>query len=300
MSLSTSRTSRTSTTSRTAPPGRHACRAAVRPIVRIARREADGCGRASHWPPCLPAPADCSPRILRVDQRTDCAASISGAVDLNTLTNGFLDWTRCARTHGLPNLPDPVVDSFGNDRYPGMTKQSWPQSVLTGCAAVWSHVHALRDRYDASHGLAGRSNQSHFTHAQLVDLARCIRRHGFPSFPDPNPDGATRRSRRASRSRTCPRPRSPRCGSANRARQWLIWPGRLAAARQWLSWPGRPAAGRPDGSGRRRPPSWPGRWPSPGFWSRTEASAGRAALEPPPCQPGRRSSFGPTSRNAPR
>jgi len=110
---------------------------------------------------------------------------------MNTLTNGFLEWTRCARTHGLPDLPDPVVDSFGNERYPGMTKQSWPQSVLTGCAAVWSRVHALRDRYDASHGLAGRSNQSHYTHAQLVDLARCIRRHGFPTFPDPGPDGAT-------------------------------------------------------------------------------------------------------------
>jgi len=26
----------------------------VQPIVRIARRRADGCGRAPHWPPCLP------------------------------------------------------------------------------------------------------------------------------------------------------------------------------------------------------------------------------------------------------
>jgi hypothetical protein len=119
------------------------------------------------------------------------AASASGAVDLNTLTNAFLDYARCARTHGLPNLPDPVVDNFGNDTYPGMTKVSWPQSVLTGCASVWSHVHALRDRFDASHGLAGRSNQSHFTYAQLLDLAKCIRRHGFPSFPDPNQDGST-------------------------------------------------------------------------------------------------------------
>ena len=46
-------------------------------------------------------------------------ASATGSASLGELTQAFLAYAQCARTHGLPDLPDPVVDRQGNDSYPG-------------------------------------------------------------------------------------------------------------------------------------------------------------------------------------
>jgi hypothetical protein len=119
------------------------------------------------------------------------ADSAGADASLQDLTTAYLQYAACARSHGLPDLPDPVVDQQGNDDYPGLTGNPsfrWPPSVLTGCASVWDHVHAVRDRYDASHGLVARAN-GHLTPAQALALSRCIRQHGFPDYPDPGPNG---------------------------------------------------------------------------------------------------------------
>jgi len=105
------------------------------------------------------------------------------------LVADYVAYARCARTHGMPNLPDPQVDPEGNDHYPALDRQGswrWPQSVLTGCATVWERVHAIRDQYDSTQR---RPPESAATRAQQVAIARCIRAHGFPSFPDPDPSG---------------------------------------------------------------------------------------------------------------
>ena len=118
-------------------------------------------------------------------------ASATGSASLGELTQAFLAYAQCARTHGLPDLPDPVVDQQGNDSYPGWGSHGsprWPPSVLTGCASVWDRVHEVRARYDASHGLAARA-QNTLSPAQQLAFSQCIRRHGFPTFPDPGPDG---------------------------------------------------------------------------------------------------------------
>ena len=108
------------------------------------------------------------------------------------LVSAYVAYAGCARSHGMPNLPDPQVDDQGNDRYPSLDRQghwSWPASVLQGCAKVWQRVHAVRDRFDSQQGY-GRS-ASITSRTQAVALARCIRAHGFPSFPDPSSDGST-------------------------------------------------------------------------------------------------------------
>jgi hypothetical protein len=119
------------------------------------------------------------------------AGSTVGTASLSDLTQAFLTYAQCARTHGLPDLPDPVVDVQGNDSYPGYAagaRPRWPQSVISGCASVWDHVHAVRAAYDASHGMAERGGGA-MTPAQALAFSRCIRQHGFPGYPDPGPDG---------------------------------------------------------------------------------------------------------------
>jgi uncharacterized protein YceK len=118
-------------------------------------------------------------------------ASPTGSASYGELTEAFLAYARCARTHGMPDLPDPVVDQQGNDSYPALDAAghwSWPQSVLRGCSSVWDHVHEVRARYDSSHGLAARA-QGALSPAQELAFAQCVRLHGFPTYPDPGPDG---------------------------------------------------------------------------------------------------------------
>jgi hypothetical protein len=108
------------------------------------------------------------------------------------LVSMYVAYARCARSHGMPNLPDPQVDDQGNDYYPSLDRQgrwSWPQSVLQGCAKVWDRVHAIRDQFDSQQ--TARQTHSITSRAQALAFARCIRAHGFPSFPDPNTNGAT-------------------------------------------------------------------------------------------------------------
>jgi hypothetical protein len=107
------------------------------------------------------------------------------------LVAAYLAYARCARSHGMPGLPDPQVDEQGNDHYPALDRQGpwvWPESVIVGCARVWARVHAIRDRFDSEHAPAPRSVESD---AQALAVARCIRAHGFPTYPDPSAGGAT-------------------------------------------------------------------------------------------------------------
>jgi hypothetical protein len=91
----------------------------------------------------------------------------------------------------MPDLPDPQVDVQGNDHYPALDRQgpwAWPESVIVDCAGVWARVHAIRDPFDSEHAPPPRSAASF---AQELALARCIRAHGFPAYPDPAATGST-------------------------------------------------------------------------------------------------------------
>jgi hypothetical protein len=117
------------------------------------------------------------------------AAPPSTASLFHELVTGYVDYARCARAHGMPNLPDPQVDTQGSDHYPSLDRRGpwrWPQSVLDGCARVWQRVHAIRDQYDSAQR-PPLDSPARYTDALAV--ARCIRAHGFPSFPDPTASG---------------------------------------------------------------------------------------------------------------
>jgi hypothetical protein len=118
------------------------------------------------------------------------SASQTGGSLFQRLVAGYVDYARCARAHGLPHLPDPQVDAQGNDHYPSLDNQGawrWPESVLVGCAKVWARVHAIRDQWDSAHPLGPPASPA--TYERMLAIARCIRRHGFPTYPDPSPSG---------------------------------------------------------------------------------------------------------------
>jgi hypothetical protein len=87
----------------------------------------------------------------------------------------------CMRTHGVSNFPDPSTD-------PRAFKQSLDPST--------AHAPAFRPALSACGHLLPRGGQqsqgSPPSHAQIaaeLAFARCMRGHGFPSFPDPSTTG---------------------------------------------------------------------------------------------------------------
>ncbi len=81
------------------------------------------------------------------------------------------------RSHGVPNFPDP--DSQG--RFPPLTQQALGVSKPTSLAAHLACMHLL-----SRGGSTGTPQQRQEKLVFALKVARCLRTHGFPTFPDPN------------------------------------------------------------------------------------------------------------------
>jgi hypothetical protein len=138
---------------------------------------AAGCGGSS------------SPGVANVSSSTSTSSSSSGGPPTQSQTqqrqHDVVRFARCMHSHGAP-VPDPTVAPHAfknalNTRSPAF------QSAYTTCG----------------HLLPGRppSQSTARPRAQIVALlafARCLRSHGFPSFPDPTSSGEISREMLAS------------------------------------------------------------------------------------------------------
>jgi hypothetical protein len=112
--------------------------------------------------------------------------SASGGSQAATATTGQQDvvavWHQlvaCARANGMPNLPDPQIDSNGQAHFPSGTPDP-PQSARRACQSIY-------DRLPAS--ARGDTERPPADIQALMRFARCMRQHGIADFPDPKADG---------------------------------------------------------------------------------------------------------------
>jgi len=105
-----------------------------------------------------------------------CGGSSGGSSNARGSTNSqSLAFSRCMRSHGVPNFPDP--NSSGT--IPKMTSQqlgvsdSQLQAAGRACAYLLQPTQA-----QAQQVMSG-----------MLDFARCMRSHGVPNWPDPTTDG---------------------------------------------------------------------------------------------------------------
>ena len=85
----------------------------------------------------------------------------------------------CARKHGMPGVPDPVLSAGGQVTMPGGTPQPTP-AVRSACAAQIRLAEASSDTLP---------NVSASDMQALLRWAACMRAHGLPRWPDPNAQG---------------------------------------------------------------------------------------------------------------
>ena len=84
---------------------------------------------------------------------------------------------QCYRTHGDPTFPDPVYDPSDGRWHYAISPNSAPASTRQACQRLMPNMTA-----------SPPVPQAQFQ--ELVRLAQCIRQHGVPNWPDPDPDGA--------------------------------------------------------------------------------------------------------------
>jgi hypothetical protein len=84
---------------------------------------------------------------------------------------------RCYRAHGDASFPDPVYDPSDGRWHFGTSPGSAPLSTQQACQHLFPVGNA-----------SPPVPQPQFQ--QLVRLAECIRRHGVPNWPDPDPAGS--------------------------------------------------------------------------------------------------------------
>jgi hypothetical protein len=85
----------------------------------------------------------------------------------------------CARKHGMPSVPDPTLGANGQVTFPGGTPTPTPE-VRSACAA---QIRAAQAASSTLPNLSSSDMQA------LLRWAACMRAHGFPHWPDPNPQG---------------------------------------------------------------------------------------------------------------
>jgi len=108
-----------------------------------------------------------------------CGGSSPTTAAKTTKQNPLLAYSSCMRSHGVSNFPDPS-GSAGIPKSEVVPLVGTPDfnSASEACAHL------------APGGSLGPSAQSVPAHtAALLAFARCVRSHGFPTFPDPTKSG---------------------------------------------------------------------------------------------------------------
>jgi hypothetical protein len=116
-----------------------------------------------------------SPKVANVASSTTATTT--------TTQNGAVAFTRCMRSNGVANFPDPPP--IGS-KIPKPTLQQLGVSDSQFHAAVTACQHLLPNAGSAPQQTA---QQKHTRLADELSFARCMRNHGVSRFPDPTAQG---------------------------------------------------------------------------------------------------------------
>jgi hypothetical protein len=124
------------------------------------------------------------PRVAGAGSSTTTPAksSSSGAKRASALA-----YSKCIRAHGVPDFPDPdskgqiqLQAGPGSDLAPDSPRFKAAQQA---CKSLEPHPSAAQQRQD---------------YAKALRFAQCMRAHGVPTFPDPQPPGSGPQTRSSS------------------------------------------------------------------------------------------------------
>jgi hypothetical protein len=105
------------------------------------------------------------------------AGSGSPTASASSAFEQAMAFARCVRAHGDPDIPDPNSDGSFPSGHGDI-----PPSAVQACGHL-----------EAGLKQAGTARQQQDYNKEL-EVARCVRAHGYPTFPDPPPPGSQAQS----------------------------------------------------------------------------------------------------------
>jgi hypothetical protein len=144
--------------------------------------------------PVTPAPQAAGPRpaqfrridlvvamlLVTIVLTAACSAQASSHLKVNP-ANSALAFVACMRTHGEPNMPDPVID--GRSAHISIQAGS---GVDPRSPRFIAAVKACRHLIPAGKGgIPGESTITPADQADYLKAVACMRTHGYPKFPEP-------------------------------------------------------------------------------------------------------------------
>jgi hypothetical protein len=114
-----------------------------------------------------------------------CGGSPSSASDTGASSQyqQNLAFTQCMRSHGLPDFPDPNANGHGF----GNQQQQQQEESNPHLGTAYNDCHHLLPSPPSSSRKKVIPSQT-----QLVRFSQCMRSHGVPDYPDPNPNASIR------------------------------------------------------------------------------------------------------------
>jgi hypothetical protein len=102
-----------------------------------------------------------------------CGGASKSATGAGSHADPALNMSRCMRAHGVPNFPDPAAGG----------PLVIPNGLNANAPAFQSAQHTCDKLLPSGGGPGGKPSES--ARLAMVAIARCIRAHGVPNFPDP-------------------------------------------------------------------------------------------------------------------
>jgi hypothetical protein len=96
---------------------------------------------------------------------------------------------RCMREHGVPDFPDPVVDSDGHLQLPSGPEGDRAKQALNNNPAAQAACEPILDRLPPN-AVPNKGTVTGQDLASLMKFAQCVRHNGIPEWPDPRSDGS--------------------------------------------------------------------------------------------------------------
>ena len=127
-----------------------------------------------------------TPHVAAASSPTGHAASAAHSNAPPSVTQLIHTAAQCLRDHGIPNFPDPVVDTHGQIQYDEQLIKNLPAAVTQRAQlACQSQINAAQSA--AANAQPPATPQEI---AQATRFAQCMRQHGWPNFPDPDAQGS--------------------------------------------------------------------------------------------------------------
>jgi hypothetical protein len=98
-------------------------------------------------------------------------------------TVAALEFVKCMRGHGVPNLPDPGSSISGP--YNSIGGIEIPTTIDTQSPAFQAAQKACRGQLSAASSSPGKPGVTASVKTALIAHAQCMRTHGVPDYPDP-------------------------------------------------------------------------------------------------------------------